>query len=93
MQLSLIRLPASGARSQRIGSLFVNPGGPGASAVDFARQIGGVLPAPILRRFDIVAFDPRGMGGSSPLACENGPGLDAYLSLDPDPTTPAEIQT
>jgi len=93
VRLSLIRLPASGARSQRIGSLFVNPGGPGASAVDFARQIGGVLPAPILRRFDIVAFDPRGMGGSSPLACENGPGLDAYLSLDPDPTTPAEIQT
>ncbi|TMK53889.1 MAG: alpha/beta hydrolase [Actinobacteria bacterium] len=93
VRLSLIRLPASGAKSQRIGSLFVNPGGPGASAVDFARQIGGVLPSPILRRFDIVAFDPRGMGGSSPLACENGPGLDAYLSLNPDPTTPAEIQT
>ncbi|HMC04555.1 MAG TPA: alpha/beta hydrolase [Actinomycetota bacterium] len=93
MRLSLIRLPASGAKSQRIGSLFVNPGGPGASAVDFARQIGGVLPAPILRRFDVVAFDPRGMGGSSPLGCENGPGLDAYLSLNPDPTTPAEIQT
>jgi pimeloyl-ACP methyl ester carboxylesterase len=93
VRLSLIRLPASGARSQRIGSLFVNPGGPGASAVDFARQIPGVLPSPILRRFDVVAFDPRGMGGSSPLACENGPGLDTYLSLNPDPTTPADIQT
>src|SRR5207248_5899962 len=55
VRLSLIRLPASGAKSQRIGSLFVNPGGPGASAVDFARQINGVLPAPILRRFDVVA--------------------------------------
>jgi pimeloyl-ACP methyl ester carboxylesterase len=93
VQLSLIRLPASGAKSQRIGSLFVNPGGPGASAVDFARQIGGVLPTPILRRFDIVAFDPRGMGGSSPLSCENGPSLDAYLSLNPNPSSPAEIQS
>jgi pimeloyl-ACP methyl ester carboxylesterase len=93
VQLSLIRLPASGAKSQRIGSLFVNPGGPGASAVDFARQIGGVLPAPILRRFDVVAFDPRGMGGSSPLSCENGPGLDAYLALNPNPSSPAEIQS
>ena len=93
VQLSLIRLPASGAKSERIGSLFVNPGGPGASAVDFARQIGGVLPTPILRRFDVVAFDPRGMGGSSPLSCENGPSLDTYLALNPNPGSPAEIQT
>jgi pimeloyl-ACP methyl ester carboxylesterase len=92
VRLSLIRLPASGAKSERIGSLFVNPGGPGASAVDFARQVPGILPTSILRRFDIVAFDPRGMGGSSPLACENGAGLDAYLALNPNPSTPAEIQ-
>ncbi|HYR62746.1 MAG TPA: alpha/beta hydrolase [Actinomycetota bacterium] len=92
VRLSLIRLPASGAKSQRIGSLLVNPGGPGASAVDFARQIPQVLPDSILRRFDIVAFDPRGMGGSSPLACENGPGLDAFLATNPNPQTPAEIQ-
>jgi pimeloyl-ACP methyl ester carboxylesterase len=93
VRLALIRLPASGAKSQRIGSLLVNPGGPGASAIDFARQIPGILPPAILRRFDIVAFDPRGTGGSQPLACENSGGLDNFTALDPDPTTPAAIQT
>lgn len=92
VKLALIRLPASGARSQRIGSLLVNPGGPGASAVDFARQIPNILPNAILRRFDVVAFDPRGMGGSQPLACENTAGLDAYLAANPNPQTDADIQ-
>ena len=91
VRLALIRLPASGAKSQRVGSLLVNPGGPGASAVDFVRSIDRVLPPELLRRFDIVAFDPRGMGGSQPLACENGPGLDTFLASNPNPTTDADI--
>lgn len=93
VRLALIRLPASGARNQRIGSLFVNPGGPGASAVDFVRGIQDILPPEVLRRFDIVAFDPRGVGSSQPLSCLSGPDLDRYLALDPNPTTPAEIAT
>lgn len=89
--LSLIRLPASGARSERIGSLFVNPGGPGASAVDFARSIQFVLPDSVLRRFDIVAFDPRGMGHSQPISCLSGPQMDAFLATNPAPSTQADI--
>ena len=94
VKLAIIRLPASGAQSQRIGSLFVNPGGPGASAVDFVRtSVGTLLPTEILRRFDIIGFDPRGIGSSQPLQCLNGPEMDAYLALDPAPSTPAEVNT
>src|SRR6266700_8419259 len=92
VSLALIRLPSSGARSEHIDSLFVNPGGPGASAVDFARHLDSVFASmpSVLRRFDIVAFDPRGMGGSEPLLCEKGSAMDSYIALNP-PRSPADI--
>lgn len=70
IELSVARTPASG---DRIGALFVNPGGPGASGVDFASVLAMILPNDISERFDIVAVDPRGVGGSSPIDC----GVDA----------------
>src|SRR5579883_2898668 len=91
VKLQLIRLPAAGPRSERIGSLFVNPGGPGASAIQFAQSIQSILPAELLNRFDVVAFDPRAVGKSQPLSCESGPNMDAYLATDPAPSTPSEI--
>ncbi|CAM5702666.1 alpha/beta fold hydrolase [Streptomyces aurantiogriseus] len=55
---------------RRVGVLFVNPGGPGDSGVDFAvRRATGQFSADILERFDIVGFDPRGVGGSQPVKC------------------------
>lgn len=93
VSLALIRLPASGSPSERIGSLFVNPGGPGASAVDFARSIQQILPSEVLARFDVVAFDPRAVGQSQPLQCLSGPQMDAYLASDPVPSTPAQINS
>jgi pimeloyl-ACP methyl ester carboxylesterase len=88
--LSLIRQPASD-RAHRIGSLLLNPGGPGGSGVDFARAIARALPAELQARFDIVGFDPRGIHRSTPLRC-----FDTYeqaiASLPPFayPETPAE---
>jgi pimeloyl-ACP methyl ester carboxylesterase len=65
--LALIRLPATG---ERIGSLFTNPGGPGASGVDVVRGLATLAFSPQVRaRFDIVGFDPRGVGGSDQLRC------------------------
>jgi pimeloyl-ACP methyl ester carboxylesterase len=67
--LALVKLPASDP-AHRIGSLFVNPGGPGLSGVDFVVGAGQRLLTPEVRaRFDIVGFDPRGVARSSPLRC------------------------
>jgi pimeloyl-ACP methyl ester carboxylesterase len=63
LTLAVTRLPAQD-QANRIGGLFVNPGGPGGSAVDFA-QGNPDLFAPFNDHFDIVAFDPRGTGASS----------------------------
>ncbi|HEY3613389.1 MAG TPA: alpha/beta hydrolase, partial [Gaiellales bacterium] len=62
LKLAVTRLPASDP-AHRIGGLFVNPGGPGGSAVDFAQGDADLF-APFNDHFDIVAFDPRGTGAS-----------------------------
>jgi pimeloyl-ACP methyl ester carboxylesterase len=73
ISLALIRLPASDP-SQRIGSLFLNPGGPGGAGVDFVRFAGPYLyGGAIQSRFDIVGFDPRGIDRSTPLRCFDSP--------------------
>ncbi|MEU0880953.1 alpha/beta hydrolase [Lentzea sp. NPDC005914] len=66
--LALARKPATD-KAHRIGSLFLNPGGPGGSGVDFALGAGERLSASLQGRFDIVGFDPRGIGRSDPLHC------------------------
>ncbi len=62
--LAVTRLPATD-QENKIGSLFVNYGGPGASAVDITQAVAEFLWAPFRERFDIVAFDPRGTGATS----------------------------
>jgi pimeloyl-ACP methyl ester carboxylesterase len=67
--LALARLPASDP-GRRIGSLFLNPGGPGGSGVDMVLQGGPFLFSDEVRaRFDLVGFDPRGIIRSTPLRC------------------------
>ncbi|WP_439659150.1 alpha/beta hydrolase [Lentzea sp. HUAS TT2] len=66
--VALARKPATD-KARRIGSLFLNPGGPGGSGVDFALGAGNRLSANLQGRFDIVGFDPRGIGKSDPLHC------------------------
>lgn len=77
VQLAVIKIPASG---ERIGSLLVNPGGPGASAIDAAIGLGTALAGnPITEHFDIVAFDPRGVGYSTPeVRCRTDAEFDAW---------------
>jgi pimeloyl-ACP methyl ester carboxylesterase len=67
--LALARLPASDP-ARRIGSIFLNPGGPGGSGVDMVLQGGPFLYSDEVRaRFDLVGFDPRGIIRSTPLRC------------------------
>ena len=69
IDLSLIRLPATD-QTHRIGSLFVNPGGPGNSAIEFVREAANVAYSDGIRaRYDIVGMDPRGVGSSTPVRC------------------------
>jgi pimeloyl-ACP methyl ester carboxylesterase len=89
LTLSLVRLPAGDA-DERIGPLFLNPGGPGGSAIEFLRQVAFAIPAEVKQRFDVVAFDPRGVGASSPILCHDD--VQGLLSLDPDPQTDEEWQ-
>lgn len=91
IQLALLRVKAR-TSNQRIGSLVVNPGGPGGSGVDMARQAAQIVSADVRRRYDIVGFDPRGVGRSAPIDCLSDKDLDAYLGSDPTPDTPAEEQ-
>ncbi|MDI3313738.1 MAG: alpha/beta hydrolase [Mycobacterium sp.] len=76
-ELALIRIPATGPR---IGSLLINPGGPGASAVDtVAAMAADLTDTEITRHFDLVGFDPRGVGHSTPeLRCRTDAEFDAY---------------
>lgn len=78
------------ARGERLGALVVNPGGPGSPGTDYAELSGQAFTAPVRERYDIVGFDPRGTGGSSPVDCLSDPALDAFIAADPVPDTPAE---
>ena len=87
--LALIRLRASDP-THRIGSLVVNPGGPGGSGIDFVRQDAtAIFATEILARFDIVGFDPRGVGSSTPIHCLDT--LDHFIPLDATAATPASL--
>lgn len=66
--LAVIRHKSSGTATQRIGSLFFNPGGPGASGVDTTPGVWQNMPKKIKQRFDVVSWDPRGVGRSNPMA-------------------------
>ncbi|HEY7270539.1 MAG TPA: alpha/beta fold hydrolase, partial [Dehalococcoidia bacterium] len=89
IDLSVVRQPARD-QSQRIGSLFVNPGGPGGSAVDFLRAWAPTLAPDIRDRFDVITFDPRGVGESTPLECHDN--IQQLAALPPAPGSDAEWQ-
>jgi len=87
-ELNLLRVPAGG---DRVGSLVVNPGGPGAPGTSYAAAAGLVFRPPLLDSFDIVGFDPRGTGRSGPVDCLSDEELDAYVASDPTPDTAEEV--
>lgn len=88
--LSLLKVPA-GNPDGRVGSLVVNPGGPGGSGIEFAANTSLYFGAELRQAFDIVGFDPRGVGESTPVDCLPDEVLDEFVASDPDPDTPAEI--
>ncbi|MFN0092574.1 MAG: alpha/beta fold hydrolase, partial [Acidimicrobiales bacterium] len=79
--VALVRFPADNP-SARIGSLVVNPGGPGGSGIDLAASLAPYLPKPLAERFDLVGFDPRGVGASAGIRCDPHRGQGAPLELE-----------
>jgi pimeloyl-ACP methyl ester carboxylesterase len=79
IELALIRQPATSGHAR--GSLLVNPGGPGGSGVDFIRDsIDFATSERLQREFDVVGFDPRGVGSSTPVVCtDDDAELDDFL--------------
>jgi pimeloyl-ACP methyl ester carboxylesterase len=89
IELAIERVPA-GDQGNRVGSVVVNPGGPGAPGTTMAENASGYFRPELLGRVDIVAFDPRGTGESAPVDCLSDSDLDAFVAQDPDPEDAAE---
>lgn len=89
IKLAMTRVPATG---DKIGSLFVNPGGPGGSAVDYARSADYIVTPELRKHFDIVGVDPRGVGSSDPVQCMSDREQDLLGAADGTPDSPQEEQ-
>jgi pimeloyl-ACP methyl ester carboxylesterase len=88
--ISMLKVAADDP-DRRVGSLVVNPGGPGGSGIEYAANASAYFGAEIRRAFDIVGFDPRGVGQSTPVDCLPDEKLDEFVASDPDPDTTEEV--
>lgn len=89
IQIAVVRKQATD-QAHRLGSLVINPGGPGGSGITYATS-GDVADANVLARYDLVGFDPRGVGQSAPVACLTDSQMDQFVDTSPNPDTPAEL--
>lgn len=91
ISLAVLKVPAQGG-GRRVGDLVVNPGGPGGSGLDYAANAASYFDPQVRQAFNIVGFDPRGVGHSTPLQCLTTKQADRFVAADPDPDTPAEVR-
>jgi len=88
LQISVIRKLATGSA---LGSLILNPGGPGGSGIEYTTYAEYVVSDTLRENFDIVGFDPRGVGKSTPVECLSDEQTDEYIALDGSPDNQAEV--
>ncbi|MET7409024.1 alpha/beta hydrolase [Streptomyces parvulus] len=90
VRLAVARKKSTGP-GKRLGSLLVNPGGPGGSAVGYLQQYAGIgYPEEVRAQYDMVAVDPRGVARSEPVECLDGREMDAYTRTDVTPDDQGE---
>ncbi|WNI16236.1 alpha/beta hydrolase [Actinacidiphila sp. ITFR-21] len=90
VKLSVARKKETGS-GKRLGSMLVNPGGPGGSAIDYLQYAALGYPAQVTSRYDMVAVDPRGVARSEPVECLSDQQMDAYTAVDTTPDDTAEV--
>ncbi|HEY7047498.1 MAG TPA: alpha/beta fold hydrolase [Jatrophihabitantaceae bacterium] len=92
--LAMERRPADDS-AHKLGSIFVNPGGPGVSGLHEARNAAQRFGSDVLAHFDVIGFDPRGVGASTPLQCftNNDDPLTIVTRIMNVPITPTEVST
>jgi pimeloyl-ACP methyl ester carboxylesterase len=88
MQIAVIRKLAT---ETALGSLVLNPGGPGGSGIEYTTYAEYVVSDTLRENFDIVGFDPRGVGQSTPVECLDDEQTDEYVALDGSPDNQVEI--
>ena len=76
---------------RRLGSLVLNFGGPGDAGATTLSSFAGQVPTAIRARYDLVSFDPRGVGESRPVKCVDAPTADRLNVVDPTPNSAAEL--
>lgn len=89
-EISVLRYLAADQR-RRIGSLIVNPGGPGSSGVNYAYNAEYIFSPDITDRYDIVGFDPRGVAESEPINCLSDAEIDTNYASDGKPDNAKEL--
>ena len=88
MDIAVTRLVGSDSNGN---ALVLNPGGPGGSGIDYAQAAPYVMSETLIDNFDVVGFDPRGVGQSSPIDCLSDEETDTYISVDGSPDDQQEI--
>jgi pimeloyl-ACP methyl ester carboxylesterase len=91
IELALLKRPANN-EDERLGSLFVNPGGPGVSGISYAKLAEVLFTEPVLEHYDIVGWDPRGVGESTSISRMTDEETDVYYETDGTPDTAAEVR-
>jgi pimeloyl-ACP methyl ester carboxylesterase len=91
LDIAVIRARSS-EQTRRIGSLLLNPGGPGISGFDLPAQVARFAPE-LAKRFDLVSFDPRGVGRSGAIRCRSDADLDHDFGVDPEVQSPAALDS
>ena len=87
LHIAVIRQPSSGSHE---GSLIINPGGPGGSGVTFEAEAASAF-SQLTDHYDLVSFDPRGVGQSDPIHCLTPGQLDTFINTNPVPQDAAQL--
>ena len=91
LTLALKKLAASDQKN-KVGSLLINPGGPGGSGTDYVTYAEDAFGKRLMQSFDIIGFDPRGVALSTPLDCLTDKEVDEFIAFDGTPDTEEELK-